>query len=29
MTALQSIKSGPFDNDRTVTINNTKINKKV
>jgi hypothetical protein len=28
MTAPQSVKSGPFDNDQTVTINNIKINKK-
>jgi hypothetical protein len=28
MTALQSVKSGPFDSDWTVMINNSKINKK-
>jgi hypothetical protein len=29
MTALHSVKSEPFDCDPTVTINNTKINKKI
>jgi hypothetical protein len=28
MIALQSVKSGPFDSDWTVMINNSKINKK-